>query len=48
MSIHDFHATVLHALGLDHRELTYPHDGREDSLTDAPVTGAKVVEELLA
>lgn len=48
VSIHDFHATVLHALGLDHAELTYPHEGREDSLTDAPVTGARVVRELLA
>src|SRR5207237_7435684 len=33
----DLHATLLHALGLDHEQLTYPHDGRADSLTDAGV-----------
>lgn len=31
----------------DHRQLTYPHDGRETSLTDAEVTKARVVRELL-
>ena len=41
-------ATLLRALGLDHRRLTYPHDGRDDSLTDADVTKARVVHELLA
>jgi hypothetical protein len=44
----DLHATLLHALGLDHRRLTYPHDGRNDGLTDADVTGARVIPELLA
>jgi hypothetical protein len=48
VTIHDLQATLLHALGLDHRRLTYPHDGREDSLTDADVTRARVVRELLA
>ena len=43
----DLQATLLHALGLDHRKLTYPHDGRDDSLTDIDVTKAKVVPELL-
>jgi uncharacterized protein DUF1501 len=43
----DLHATLLHALGLDHTRLTYPHEGREDSLTDAGVTQAAVVHELL-
>jgi len=46
--VHDFHATLFSALGLDHRELTYPHDGRDTSLTDAEVTGAKLVPELLS
>ncbi|HAM73521.1 MAG TPA: DUF1501 domain-containing protein, partial [Verrucomicrobiales bacterium] len=46
--VSDLHATLLHALGLDHRRLTYPHDGREDSLTDVTVTDAAVVKELLA
>jgi hypothetical protein len=44
----DLHATLLHALGLDHEKLTYPHEGRADSLTDAGVTGAQVITELLA
>jgi hypothetical protein len=44
----DLHATLLHALGLDHERLTYPHAGREDSLTDVGVTRARVIPELLA
>ncbi len=43
----DLHATLLHALGLDHRRLTFPHEGRNDSLTDVDVTKAHVVPELL-
>lgn len=46
--VSDLHATLLHALGLDHQRLTYPHDGREDSLTDSVITGARLVPELLA
>ena len=46
--VHDLQATLLHALGLDHRKLTYPHEGRLDSLTDAEVTKAKVVPQLLS
>ena len=41
-------ATVLHQLGLDHRRVSFPHHGRNETLTDAEVTGAKVVTELLA
>ena len=48
VTVYDLQATLLHALGLDHRKLTYPHEGRLDSLTDAEVTKAKVVPELLA
>jgi len=44
----DLHATLLHALGLDHLKLTFPHEGRDDTLTDAPVTRAKVVRDLFA
>jgi hypothetical protein len=44
----DLHATLLRALGLDHLRLTYPHEGREDSLTDSAVTKARVIPELLA
>ena len=32
--VHDWHATVLHLLGLDHEKLTYRHAGREMRLTD--------------
>ena len=48
VSVYDLHATLLHALGLDHRKLTYPHEGRDDSLTDAVITNASPVHELLA
>jgi len=48
VTVHDLQATLLHALGLGHRKLTYPHEGRLDSLTDAEVTKAKVVPALLA
>ena len=48
VTVHDLHATLLAALGLDHRRLTYPHDGREDSLTDSEVSKARVVRELFA
>jgi len=48
VTVHDLQATLLHALGLDHRKLTYPHEGRLDSLTDVEVTKAKVVPALLA
>ncbi|HXX94048.1 MAG TPA: DUF1501 domain-containing protein [Planctomycetota bacterium] len=43
--VHDFHATILHLLGLDHTKLTYRHAGRDFRLTD--VYG-KVVEGILA
>jgi hypothetical protein len=42
------HATLLHALGLDHTKLTFPHEGRDDNLTDTVVTRAEVVSDLLA
>lgn len=32
--MHDLHATLLHALGLDHERLTYRHAGRDFRLTD--------------
>jgi len=34
VSIHDIHATVLHCLGMDHKRLTYFHNGRNFRLTD--------------
>jgi hypothetical protein len=48
VDVHQLHATLLAALGLDHRRLSYPHDGRATSLTDAEVTKADVVEALFA
>ena len=34
VSVHDFHATILHQLGLDHKRLTYYFNGRNMRLTD--------------
>lgn len=31
---HDFHATILHLMGLDHTRLTYRYSGRDFRLTD--------------
>jgi hypothetical protein len=45
LTVHDFHATLLHLLGLDHEKLTYHHGGRNYRLTD--VDGA-VVRAVLA
>jgi len=43
--VHDIHATILHALGLDHRRLTFPRDGRDERLT---VNDGRVVKALMA
>jgi hypothetical protein len=43
--MHDLHATLLHALGLDHEALTFRHAGRDYRLTD--VYG-RVVHDLFA
>jgi hypothetical protein len=45
VSVHDFHATILYLLGLEHERLTYYHNGLERRLTD--VEGA-VIREVLA
>jgi hypothetical protein len=47
VTVHDLHATLLHTLGLDHRQLGHPHEGRNTTLTDSEVTHARVVSELL-
>src|SRR5262249_40323795 len=41
------HPTVLPEPGLDHRRLSYPFRGRDETLTDAPVSKARVVAGLL-
>jgi hypothetical protein len=45
VSVHDFHATMLHQLGVDHKKLTYRFQGRDFRLTD--VSG-NVVNDILA
>jgi len=42
----DYHATVLHLLGLDHEKLDHEHNGRSEKLTD--VYEAQVIKPLLA
>lgn len=34
VTVYDFHATILHLLGLDHERLTYYHNGIQRRLTD--------------
>jgi hypothetical protein len=43
--VHDFHATILHLLGIDHTRLTYRHAGRDYRLTDVH---GRIVREILA
>ncbi len=45
VSWRDFHATMLHLLGLDHHHLTYPFQGLDQKLTG--VQSCRVVEELI-
>lgn len=42
---HDFHATVLHLLGIDHTRLTFPHNGINRRLTDVH---GQVIREILS
>jgi len=43
--IHDFHATILHLMGIDHERLTYRHAGRDYRLTDVH---GRVVSDILS
>ncbi len=43
--VHDFHATMMHLLGIDHERLTYKYQGRYFRLTDVH---GHVVKDLLA
>ena len=45
VSVHDFHATMLHLMGLNHEQLTYKHLGRRYRLTDVE---GKLVEGIMA
>jgi hypothetical protein len=43
--VHDFQATLMHLLGVDHERLVFRHQGRRYRLTDVHGT---VVKDLLA
>jgi len=43
--VHDFHATILHMMGLDHTRLTYRYSGRDFRLTDVH---GNVVRDVIA
>ena len=43
MHVHDFHATILHLMGINHEKLTYRHSGRDYRLTDVAGNVAKDV-----
>jgi hypothetical protein len=45
VSVHDFHATLLHQMGIDHKKLTHRFQGRDFRLTD--ISG-NVVKDILA
>ena len=43
--VHDFQATLLHLMGIDHERLTYKTQGRRFRLTDVE---GKVVRDILS
>jgi len=43
--VHDFHATILHLLGLNHEQLTFYHNGLQRRLTDV---AGKVIEDVVS
>ena len=45
VTINDFHAIILHLMGIDHTRLVYRHAGRDFRLTDV---GGRVPSEILA
>jgi uncharacterized protein (DUF1501 family) len=45
VTVHDLHATMLHLLGMDHKRLTYLHNGRRYRLTDV---AGNVLSKILA
>ena len=46
VSVHDFHATLLHLLGLNHRDLIFEREGRSERLTDE--FPARIVQDIIA
>ena len=45
VSVHDFHATILHLLGLDHEKLTFLHNARDERLTDV---AGQVIDRIIS
>jgi hypothetical protein len=45
VTIPDFHATILHLLGIDHEQLTFYHNGINRRLTDVH---GKIIDGILA
>ena len=43
--VHDLHATILRLMGIDHKQLTYRHQGRDFRLTDVH---GKLIDKILA
>lgn len=43
--VHDIHATILHCLGLDHFDLTFQHNGRQERAT---IDAGEVITDVLA
>jgi len=46
VSVHDLHATILHLLGMNHRELIFEREGRSERLTDE--FPARIVQDIIA
>lgn len=42
--IHDFHATILHQMGIDHEKLTFKYQGRRFRLTDV---AGEIVKDII-
>jgi hypothetical protein len=43
--VHDIHATMLHLLGLNHKQLTFRFQGRDFRLTDVH---GEIIQKILA
>ncbi len=48
VAVGELHATLLAQFGIDHWQLTYAHQGRNESLTDADITGVEPVSDLIS
>lgn len=45
VNVHDLHATILHLMGMDHKRLTFRHNGRDFRLTDVE---GNVIDPIIA